>query len=109
MESRVKEIATTVEPIADGIYGPRYRCALTLKDGTWLPCAVFNRSNAWSISRSDASRRRWEAEASPPVTVRFFVSGHSSRARSTACETSSRDCVRSHRARPVCSRTSEPA
>lgn len=25
----------------DSIYGPRYRCSLTLKDGTFLPCAVI--------------------------------------------------------------------
>lgn len=37
----VSNIVRTVEPILDSIYGPRYRCALTLKDGTFLPCAVI--------------------------------------------------------------------
>lgn len=37
----IKQITNTVEPIQDQIYGPRYRCALTLKDGTFLPCAVI--------------------------------------------------------------------
>ncbi len=37
----VKRIIDEVEPIRDEIYGPRYRCALTLKDGTFLPCAVL--------------------------------------------------------------------
>jgi hypothetical protein len=37
----VKRITTEVEPILDAIYGPRYRCSLTLKDGTLLPCAVL--------------------------------------------------------------------
>jgi hypothetical protein len=37
----VKRITAEVEPIDDAIYGPRYRCSLTLKDGTFLPCAVL--------------------------------------------------------------------
>jgi len=37
----VKKILSSVEPIGDSIYGPRYRCSLTLKDGTFLPCAVI--------------------------------------------------------------------
>src|SRR5262249_436290 len=37
----VKNITSAVEPIYDSIYGPRYRCSLTLKDGTFLPCAVI--------------------------------------------------------------------
>ena len=41
MHDWVKNIAGTVEPIQDSIYGSRYRCSLTLKDGTYLPCAVI--------------------------------------------------------------------
>ena len=41
MYSFAKEIIKTVEPIEDAIYGPRYRCSLTLNDGTFLPCAVL--------------------------------------------------------------------
>jgi hypothetical protein len=37
----VKNITSAVEPIYDSTYGPRYRCSLTLKDGTFLPCAVI--------------------------------------------------------------------
>ena len=37
----VKQITGTVEPIDDSIYGPLYRCSLTLLDGTVLPCAVI--------------------------------------------------------------------
>lgn len=40
MYSFVKDIIKTVEPIQSSIYGPTYRCSLTLKDGT-LPCAVL--------------------------------------------------------------------
>jgi hypothetical protein len=37
----VKNITNTVEPIYDSIFGPRYRCSLTLTDGSFLPCAVI--------------------------------------------------------------------
>ena len=37
----MREITTRVPPIDDSIYGPMYRCSLTLKDGTFLPCAVL--------------------------------------------------------------------
>lgn len=37
----VKKIVGSVEPIDDSIYGPQYRCSLTLRDGTFLPCAVI--------------------------------------------------------------------
>jgi hypothetical protein len=41
MNDFVKKIVSAVEPLDDDIYGPRYRCSLTLKDGTFLPCAVL--------------------------------------------------------------------
>jgi hypothetical protein len=37
----VKNITSAVEPTYDSIYGPIYRCSLTLKDGAFLPCAVI--------------------------------------------------------------------
>lgn len=37
----VKQVVDTTEPIEDPIYGPRYRCSLTLKDGTLLPCVIL--------------------------------------------------------------------
>src|SRR5262245_33566934 len=30
-----------IEPLQDQIYGSRYRAAAFLKDGTYLPCVVF--------------------------------------------------------------------
>lgn len=42
MYSFAKEIINTVEPFPDRVYGPRYRCSLTLKDGTFLPCVVLH-------------------------------------------------------------------
>jgi hypothetical protein len=36
-----EEIISSIEPIQDPNFGPRYRCALTLKDGTFLPCAIL--------------------------------------------------------------------
>jgi hypothetical protein len=41
MDKRFQDIISSVEPIPDSIYGPRYRCSLTLKDGTNIPCAVL--------------------------------------------------------------------
>jgi len=41
MDKRFQDILSNAEPIPDSIYGPRYRCALTLKDGTHIPCAVL--------------------------------------------------------------------
>jgi hypothetical protein len=41
MDEWLKSIIESVEPLPDSIYGPRYRCSLTLKDGTVLPCAVI--------------------------------------------------------------------
>lgn len=41
MDKRFQEIVSKIEPIPDPIYGPRYRCSLTLKDGTEIPCAVL--------------------------------------------------------------------
>jgi len=41
MDKRFRDIIANVEPLPDSIYGLRYRCALTLKDGTQLPCAVL--------------------------------------------------------------------
>lgn len=41
MAPHFQRIFDTVEPLEDSIYGPKYRCALTLKDGTALPCAIL--------------------------------------------------------------------
>ena len=41
MNKHFQQIIETVEAIEDSIYGSRYRCSLTLKDGTYLPCAVL--------------------------------------------------------------------
>lgn len=41
MYSFVKEIINSVDPIQDASFGPQYRCSLTLKDGTLLPCVVI--------------------------------------------------------------------
>jgi len=37
----VQKIMDRVEPLDDKFYGPRYRCSLTLKDGTFLPCVLL--------------------------------------------------------------------
>jgi hypothetical protein len=41
MNKHFQHIIETIEPFEDSDYGSRYRCSLTLKDGTYLPCAVL--------------------------------------------------------------------
>lgn len=41
VDERFKNIVSNIEPLPDSIYGPRYRCSLTLNDGTEIPCAVL--------------------------------------------------------------------
>jgi hypothetical protein len=41
MQDWIKNIISKVEPIEDPFYGSMYRCSLTLRDGTYLPCAVI--------------------------------------------------------------------
>ena len=41
IKSFVEQVVGRVEPIEDRFYGRRYRCSLTLKDGTFIPCAVI--------------------------------------------------------------------
>jgi len=64
----VKNITSAVEPIYDSIYGPRYRCSLTLKDGAFLPCAVIQSKQRLV----DLAKRR--IKAAPDVGSRSEVS-----------------------------------
>jgi hypothetical protein len=48
------DIVKTIEPLMHPTYGNRYRCALTLKDGTFLPCAVVLSKS----SRVELAKRR---------------------------------------------------
>lgn len=41
MEKYIQNIIDTVEPLENYLYGPLYRCSLTLKDGTFIPCAII--------------------------------------------------------------------
>jgi hypothetical protein len=45
MQPHFERIVKSVEPLVDSVYGPLYRCSLTLKDGTFLPCAVLQSKN----------------------------------------------------------------
>jgi hypothetical protein len=60
MDKHFQEIISNVEPIIDSIYGPRYRCSLTLKDGTHLPCAILQSKN----KLVELARRRLNEEMS---------------------------------------------
>lgn len=42
MNNSFQHILDAIEPLEDFIYGPMYRCSLTLQDGTELPCAVLH-------------------------------------------------------------------
>jgi hypothetical protein len=46
MEPHFSRILESVEPLEDEVLGPRYRCALTLRDGTHLPCAILHSKKA---------------------------------------------------------------
>ena len=54
----VRKITGAVQPIDDSIYGRRYRCSLTLKDGTFLPCAVVQSKDRLA----DLAKRRIKEE-----------------------------------------------
>ena len=60
MDKFFRDIVTNVEPISDSIYGPRYRCALTLKDGTHLPCAILQSKS----KLIELAKRRLKEESS---------------------------------------------
>jgi hypothetical protein len=60
MKPHFQRIIDTVEPLEDSIYGPRYRCALTLKDGTELPCAILQSKS----KIVDLAKRRIKEEQS---------------------------------------------
>lgn len=41
MGKKFEKIVALVEPLFNNNYGPEYRCSVTLKDGTFLPCVVL--------------------------------------------------------------------
>jgi len=45
MDQRFQTILQQVEPIQHPVYGPLYRCSLTLVDGTQIPCAALQSKN----------------------------------------------------------------
>ncbi len=60
MDKRFQDILSSVEPLPDSILGPRYRCALSLKDGTHIPCAVLQSK----AKRIELAKRRMKEEMS---------------------------------------------
>jgi len=60
MKPHFQRIIDTVEPLEDSIYGAKYRCALTLKDGTELPCAILQSKS----KLVDLAKRRIKEEQS---------------------------------------------
>jgi len=67
-----------VAPLPDTIYGPRYRAAATLTDGTFLPCVVFQsqqRRVSLALKRFAEASACFEREYR--VVVESFVAGGS--------------------------------
>ena len=54
MKPFFEKIIRTVDPLEDTIYGNQYRCALTLKDNTHIPCAILQSRN----KRLELAKRR---------------------------------------------------
>jgi len=57
----IKYLKSNIEPIPDDIYGDRYRVAAYLKDGTYLPCVVFQSKRKQvnlALKRFDATRKQ---------------------------------------------------
>src|SRR5262245_50221133 len=68
----IQRITSEVEPIPHPVYGPRYRCSLTLKDGTLLPCAVLQSRDRLV----ELAKRRIKEETDPTGhIVATFVAG----------------------------------
>jgi hypothetical protein len=52
-------IIDSEEPLTDPIYGNRYRCASTLRDGTYLPCVVLqSRSKLVDLAKRRISEEK---------------------------------------------------
>jgi hypothetical protein len=69
-------VAQNVEPLADKIYGNRYRVAAHLRDGTYLPCVVLQSKQA----RVDLALRRfrelrWKRSQYKSVVESFVSAG----------------------------------
>ena len=65
----VNSIRGEVEPIEDPIYGSLYRCSLTLKDGTFLPCAVVQPRQRLVDLAKRRIKRRWRAKDASGATI----------------------------------------
>ncbi len=78
----VKEIINTVEPLPDPRYGPQYRCSVTLKDGTFLPCVILQSRQRLiefakrRILEERRSRKRIVADRFGHVLSVFVASGN---------------------------------
>jgi hypothetical protein len=74
------EVATfllaSVEPLKDKIYGNRYRAAAHMKDGTFLPCVVFQSKRAQvELALRRFKQLRWKRSQYRSVVETFVSSG----------------------------------
>ena len=69
-------VARNVEPLADKIYGNRYRVAAHLKDGTYLPCVVFRSKQAQvDLALRRFQELRWKRAQYKSVVESFVSAG----------------------------------
>ncbi len=72
-----KFVRSSIEPLADPIYGNRYRCAAYLLDGTYLPCVVFqSKKKLIELYLRRMKQLRWRPSQKRTV-ISSFVTGDS--------------------------------
>jgi hypothetical protein len=84
------QLENLFEPFANEFYGPLYRCAAHLKDGTYLPCVVFSSRKR----QIDILEQRFNEVVEKPIQFRqcvewFCTSGSRVDVHSIAAITSS--------------------
>jgi hypothetical protein len=65
----LKFLKSSIEPIEDTIYGNRYRSAVRLLDGTYLPCVVFQSRK----SRVELALHRFDQLRAVPSQYKMVV------------------------------------
>jgi len=69
-------LSNSIEPLEDKIYGNRYRAAAHLRDGTYLPCVVFQSKQALvELALRRFSELRWKRSQYRAVVESFVSAG----------------------------------
>lgn len=84
-EDIIRYLINYVEPLPDSAYGPGYRAAVTLVDGTYLPCVIFRNPKTivdLAIRRFDEEKRgkgvfsRSSGLGYPDIVKNFVTNGN---------------------------------